>query len=145
VASEFKNLIQGVPKERIGLFGKDKPKYDSNNIWVFFHVFEPYAKAEANQQVAESQLKRLQNEIGSDEIWTVVKAFYTAVFFFYTKEQVTENEKNGIRKKLSLRYLELIKPYDEFNYFKEGDFTVTLDSKENFEKNYSSNWYNYFA
>ncbi|MBS1525962.1 MAG: hypothetical protein JST19_09965 [Bacteroidetes bacterium] len=148
VASEFKNFTRDIftkKRKLLSLFSESVLKYNSENLWVFFHDFEPYAKAEANEQVAESQLKKLQNEIGGDKIWTIIQTFYTAVFFFYTEEQVKEYEKNGMREKLSLRYFQLLKPYDEFNYFKEEDFGVILDSKENFDKNYNSNWGNYFA
>jgi hypothetical protein len=57
---------------------------------------------------------------------------------------VAENSNNGMKKFLAEKYFEILKPYDEFNYFKKETFSVNLDSKENFDNNYESNWYYYY-
>jgi len=148
VAAKFKTVIPRVENERthglLGLFDKKAPRYKADNLWVFFHVFEPYAKAEANEHVTTGQLKQLENEIGDKELWSIVKMFSTAVFFFYTDEQVRKNECNGIKEELSAKYFNILKHYDEFNYFNKDNFSINLDSKENFDNNYQSNWYYYF-
>jgi len=148
VAEAFKTLVQESKNTGtngfFSILNKKEPEYTANNLRVFFHVFEPYAKAEANEKVTESKIKQLQSEINNEEIWAIVKAFNTAVFFFYTNEQVRRNEYDGMREKLSLKYFELVKQFDEFDYFKKDDFSINLDSKETFDKDYQGNWYYYF-
>ena len=148
MAEAFKTLVQESKNTGtngfFSILNKKEQEYTANNRRVFFHVFEPYAKAEANEKVTESKIKQLQSEINNEEIWAIVKAFNTAVFFFYTNEQVRRNEYDGMREKLSLKYFELVKQFDEFDYFKKDDFSINLDSKETFDKDYQGNWYYYF-
>jgi len=84
VATKFKAVISMMENERtyglLSLFDKKIPRYRADNLWVFFHVFEPYAKAEANEHVTTRQLEQLENEMGNKELWSIVKAFSTAVF-----------------------------------------------------------------
>lgn len=39
---------------------------------------------------------------------------------------------------------DILKQYDIFKYFERRTFKISLDSKENFDKNYQSNWYYYY-
>ena len=41
-------------------------------------------------------------------------------------------------------YFELLKEYDEFEYFKQDSFLIYLDSKENFDNNYEGDWHYYY-
>jgi hypothetical protein len=62
----------------------------------------------------------------------------------YTDQQVATFKNNGMQQTLSRAYFELLKPYDEFDYFDEETFATYLGSKENFDTNYDSNWYFYY-
>ena len=50
---------------------------------------------------------------------------------------------NGINDILTEKYFNLLKDYDEFNYFERDSFMIYFDSKENFDKNFKSNWFYY--
>ena len=41
-------------------------------------------------------------------------------------------------------YYQILETHDEFGYFKKDGFYFELDSKENFDQNYESNWYYYY-
>lgn len=41
-------------------------------------------------------------------------------------------------------YFEIAKRHDEFGYLIRAEIAILVDSKENFETNYSGNWYYYF-
>ena len=41
-------------------------------------------------------------------------------------------------------YFVLAKKHDEFDYLAREKFFIAVDSKEDFDSNYSSNWYYYF-
>jgi len=66
------------------------------------------------------------------------------VFFYYTDEQVAENEKNGISDAIRKEYYKKLKELDVLNLFNEENFNIGFDSKENLDKHYAGNTYNYF-
>jgi Domain of unknown function (DUF1963) len=41
-------------------------------------------------------------------------------------------------------YFEIARRHDEFGYLTRSEIAIQVDSKENFEANYSGNWYHYF-
>lgn len=119
-------------------------KYKTKNIWVIFSSFEPIAKIEANELIPQEKINELKIKINSNELWEISRCFSSTTFFFYTDEQVRENTYNGMSQILTKEYFNLLKTYDEFDYIKREDFSVYLDSKENFDNNYKSNWYYYY-
>jgi hypothetical protein len=147
IASRFETLIisKSYDKFFFGLISKSpQPLYDTKDMLVTFSSFEAIAKNEANESIPEAKIRELKEEISNDNIWEISRAFSGVTFFFYTKEQVEENSKNGIKEFLTGKYFSLLKTYDEFNYFKKDSYSIYLDSKENFDKNYQSNWFYYY-
>ncbi|MDR2929130.1 MAG: hypothetical protein LBV41_13170, partial [Cytophagaceae bacterium] len=53
-------------------------------------------------------------------------------------------EKSPLKKEWADKYREILRQHDEFGYYKRGRFNIYLDSKENFDKNYNSNWWYYY-
>ena len=49
-----------------------------------------------------------------------------------------------LKKMWGDKYFDFVKPFDEFAYFKRENIQVYLDSKENLNTNYESNWYYYY-
>lgn len=149
IAEKFRQTIidQGLIKKRglfdfLGKFGK--PKYQSDDIWVYYSAFEPIAKEDANGSVSKDKLIQLKNELKCEDIWEIVTYFSATIFFLYTDKQVKQYEKSEERKIWAEKYFDLLEPYNEFGYFKRNEFIVYLDSKENFDNNYDSNWYYYY-
>ena len=62
----------------------------------------------------------------------------------FTDEKVKEYDKPEIKSTWADKYFDFVKTFDEFNYFKRTDIQVYLDSKENFDKNFESNWFYYY-
>jgi hypothetical protein len=146
IAKAFENSLfhEGISRGGIfNLFSK-KSKYTAKNIWVIFSSFEPIARIEANESIPQDKVQQLKQDLNIKEIWEISRCFSGTTFFFYTDKQVAENSNNGMKKFLAEKYFEILKPYDEFNYFKKETFSVNLDSKENFDNNYESNWYYYY-
>jgi len=119
-------------------------KYVTENLFVLFSSFEPIAKEEANGKISNQKLDELEANLNDKEIWKIQRNFSTGIFFFYSDDQVKQNEFNGKKEHLKKEYFKLIKDCDEFGYFDESNFFIKLDSKENFDKNYQSNWFYYF-
>jgi len=120
------------------------PKYITNNILIVFSAFEPIAKIEANESVPDSRVKALKHELDNKDIWEISRAFGGTTIFLYTDEQSKKYENSAEHKKWTDKYFDLLSQYDVFGYFKREVFSVYLDSKENFDNNYESNWYYYY-
>lgn len=119
-------------------------KYEMDNLFVIFSAFEPIAKEEAVSKINKKEIAKLVSQISSKGIWEISRCFSSTTFFLFTDKQVEEAKKNNLQKIWSGIYFKLLKKYDEFGYFDEENFLVSLDSKENFDKNYKSNWFNYY-
>jgi hypothetical protein len=119
-------------------------QYPTENIWVIYAAFEPIARIETNQNISEQDIDDLKKQLDNKDLWEISRAFSGATFFLYTDEQVKQYDNSEIKKLWADRYFDVLKPYDEFDYFKREAFTIYLDSKENFDTNYSSNWYYYY-
>lgn len=136
IADKFKELIL--------LNSKSVQKYETENIWVIFNSFELVAKVEANERIPQEKIQELKNKINNKELWEISRCFSGTTFFFYTDEQVNESTSNGMLELLTEEYYNLLKDYDEFGYIKRECYSVYLDSKENFDNNYESNWFYYY-
>lgn len=119
-------------------------KYKTKNIWIYTSAFEPIAKTEANERIPQDKILELKREFNNEELWEISRAFSGTTFFFYTDEQVKKYENSDTVKNWTDKYYELLTQYDEFKYFKKDSFSIYLDSKENFDNNYESNWYYYY-
>ncbi|MDB5271897.1 MAG: hypothetical protein JWO58_264 [Chitinophagaceae bacterium] len=119
-------------------------QYPTENIWVIYGGFEPIARTEANQNIPQQHIDELKKQLENKDLWEISRAFSGATFFLYTDEQVMQYDNSEIKKIWADQYFDVLKPYDEFDYFKRESFAIYLDSKENFDKNYDSNWYYYY-
>jgi hypothetical protein len=116
----------------------------TENIWVIYGAFEPIAKLESTYNISEKRRKEFKDSFKNNDIWEISIGFIAATFFLYTDDKVKEYDLPEIKKLWADKYFELVKEYDEFNYFKRETTNIYLDSKENFDNNYQSNWYYYY-
>ncbi|WP_229418529.1 hypothetical protein [Flagellimonas chongwuensis] len=118
--------------------------YKPNNLFVYFSDFESIAKIEANENIPEKKIKELKTAINNSELWEIDRRFDSVTYFLHTEEQLIRYQNSEIHKKWNQEYFDLLKDYDEFGYFIRESYSVFLDSKENFDKNYESNWFYYY-
>jgi hypothetical protein len=121
-----------------------KQPYLTENIWVIYGAFEPVAKLEATYKITKEQTEKFIDSFCNQDIWTISIGFTIPTFFMFTDEKVKEYDKIEIKKEWADKFYDFIKPFDEFDYFKRENIQVHLDSKENFDTNYQSNWYYYY-
>jgi len=119
-------------------------KYSTENMFVIFDAFASVAIEEAHAHISTFQIEQLQNALRIEALWKISRSdgFGVVTFFFYTDQQVQENM--GMKEMLADRYFQLLKEHDEFNYMKRENFNVSLDSKENLDKNYSGSLLYYY-
>jgi hypothetical protein len=149
IANKFKKHLkqQGLAKNKglTSLFKKSTAqKYLLDNIWVYFSAFESVAKIEANESIPEEKIVQLKNDLKNSDLWEISRAFSSITFFLYTDILKRHYEDSKVRQKWADAYFDLLEPYNKFGYFKRDSFSINLDSKENFDNNYQSNWFYYY-
>lgn len=117
--------------------------YELEGLIVVFSAFAPLARQEADSQIADADVEALQQRIANPALWTIHRCFGRVVFFFFTDEQAQQDAQRGLRDAYADLYFEVLKKRDEFKYLRRDRFGIEFDSKENFDKNYRSNWYFY--
>ena len=127
------------------IFGLNKNRfYLTDNVFVIYGAFEPVAKIEAAYKITQKQTEDFIKSFDNNDIWIISIGFTIPTFFMFTDEKVKEYDKPEIKLMWAEKYYDFVKPFDEFNYYKRNDIQVLIDSKENFDKNYQSNWYYYY-
>jgi hypothetical protein len=148
IADQFKKTIeeQGLAGNHMLSFleHNDHLKYNTNNVWVIFGAFRPIAQREAAGKVTQEELLQLQQSLHNEDLWLINYMFTEPCFFVYTNEQLKKYKDNPIKEVWADKYFTILKRYDEFGYFHRELFTIHMDSKENFDKNYQGNWYYYY-
>jgi hypothetical protein len=119
-------------------------KYKTDKLLVIFSAFEAVAKIESYWSVSKDEINKLQSELNMSDIWIIrSNALCEPTFFFYTNDQVNRYSNNEVKVLLNNKCFELLKKHDEFDYFKKEEFSIQLESKENFERFYNGNWFYY--
>jgi hypothetical protein len=125
------------------LFAKKHQKYKTENIWIAFSSFMKCARMEIIWNISESDIKNLEEKLSLPELWKIYPETQGTTFFFYTSTQVKLFSENGVKEFITNEYFNLLKQYDDFNYFKASDFPIIFESKENFEVEYEGNLFRY--
>ena len=119
----------------------DNKKYNTKDILIIYSAFQPVAMIEAAEKIS---LEKFQKQLDNRDIWTISRLFMGVTIFLYTDEQLKYYESSPIKKEWADRYFDLLKTHDRFGYFHREKFDIYLDSKENFDNNYNSNWMYYY-
>ncbi|WP_298864024.1 hypothetical protein [uncultured Gimesia sp.] len=134
IAKKFIEIIKKQPEHG----------YDITGLFVVFSAFDQIAKEEADEQISDLEIEALKAQIANADLWEISRCFGGVTFMFYTDKQVAKYEQNGKKELYARKYFSILKRYDEFSYCSFADFDIQFDSKENFDKNYESNWYYYY-
>jgi len=128
-----------------GVLGKLKKRNPTTtDIFVSFSAFEPIAREEANGLIPKHSIETLYKTLECPEIWTISRCFATVTLFVYQDEHKDKIKSSPEFKHIEDTYFKLLKEYDEFDYWKRENFGIGIDSKQNFDDNYESNWYYYY-
>ncbi len=135
IASEFERDVNGTVT---------LAKYETLNLLVIFSGFESVAKTDAYWRVSKDEINNLQLGLNMKALWTIHSNLFDSPTVFYcTDKQLEDYSNSEIKLLLTRKCFELIKKYDEFDYFREEQFSVKFDSKENFKNTYKCSWFNY--
>jgi hypothetical protein len=120
-----------IENEFISMAHNDAPryaKYITDNIYATFYSFQKIAKEEINELIHKDEINHLREQISSSDTWHVLRISASLIWFLYTNEQVIAYIRNGNKKAITDLYFNLLKKYDEFDYFKRDELSITLDS-----------------
>lgn len=117
----------------------------ANEIFVYFDDFERVAKWEVHNLTANSGLEDFTASLDiAGQFWCTERFAGPPIVFVHTDEQAQALKASALPSKWADTYFELAKRHDEFGYLNRTEIAIRIDSKENFETNYSGNWYYYF-
>lgn len=108
------------------------------------HTFSSVAMQEAQSNIPAEQLAALRTKYTGPDVWELHFPGNDIRVFFFTDQQKAANTGNTLYQRLLQEYYDLLKPYDEFDYFHWEEMKLILDSKENFDNKYQGNWYYYY-
>lgn len=111
------------------------------DLFVIYNDFSEEAKTEANWQAANEVEQVLKDKYSV--VWDVFPIFSGSVVFYYFDLDIAANENKGISKLITEDYYSILKKYDELNFFTRENIGLKFDSKENLDKNYEGNFFNY--
>ena len=148
IAGKFEELVNNrntAIAKLNNFFGRtERATYDTKSLLVIFDSFEPVAKHEANEAIPKNEIERLKVELNSEEIWEISRFGSRATVFFYTDQQAEKAKASDSLERLTSRYFQMVKRYDEFDYYDQESFSINADSKENFDKNFEGSWFYYY-
>jgi hypothetical protein len=116
-----------------------------DDIFVCFEDFERVAKWEVHEQATQSELEAFTSGLGiGDEFWCIQRLSGPPIVFVHTDAQAAALKASSLPDEWGDTYFEIARRHDEFGYLGRPEIMIQVDSRENFEQNYSSNWYYYF-
>lgn len=118
-------------------------QFDTDRLLVIYTAFEPIAREEVNHKIPQTEIDNLKQELTSLNVWEIYREFATTTYFFYTDKQIEDYKADGTTQMMTQQYFDILKKYDKFDYIKPDTYFLTFDSKENFDKNFESNWFWY--
>lgn len=121
------------------LFKKTKDKY-----FVCFSAFNPIAKSEIIGRIPDEILSEFKKRNTTNKIWEIHDSYFGVIVFLYKESDIKEYKNSREMEKLKDDFYKTIKPFDEKGYFQLDKLHIGIDSKENFDNNYESNWYYYY-
>jgi hypothetical protein len=129
--------------ERVSATGTQR-QYAAHDVHLVCDDFSEEAKGKAIEAFVASCRQQIRDEFRRCQVWDVVGFSQEVVVFYRTEEMKNRNRQNGCDDAIKRRCFELVTQYDEFRYFTFDDFRLTFDSRENFNRRYSGNLFNYF-
>jgi len=117
----------------------------ADEIFVYFDDFERVAKWEIHDLATSSELEDFTASLGiGDQFWCIQRFAGPPIVFVQTDEQARALASSALPLNWAYTYFEIAKRHDEFGYLSRAEIAIQVDSRENFETNYSGNWLYYF-
>lgn len=125
--------------------GEQHAAVHADEIIVYFADFERVAIWEVHDLVTGRELEDFTASVSKgQQFWCIQRLSGPPIVFVHTDEQARTLRASALPVTWADKYFEIAKRHDEFGYLPRSAVAIQVDSKENFEANYSGNWYYYF-
>lgn len=122
-----------------------RPAPSPADIFVCFEDFERVATWEVHDLAAAGDLGGFTATLGLGQwFWCTQRFAGPPIVFVHTEEQAQTVRASPAPAEWADTYFEIAKRHDEFGYLERSSIAINVDSKENFDTHFSSNWYYYF-
>lgn len=118
--------------------------YDTTKVHLIFDDFSDEAMGQAATRFQERDKQSVLAEFAQDGVWEISGFSKSIVVFYHTDEDIQNGLSDGRSDRIKQRCFELVKQYDEFDYFDLETFPITFDSKQNLDENYQGSMFYYF-
>lgn len=143
IAHDFQATVSATEQAR--LFGAASEQGFDATPFVCFSDFERAARERVHTTVPMTAIDRMAAAAGFGKAyWRADRLWGAPTIFLHTDQQVADFSSDKFRARLDDAYFKLALPYDEFGVLERRDTRVALDSLQNFDSNYQSNWYYYW-
>lgn len=112
-------------------------------LYVGFDAFMPAATAAVMQRIPPAVISDLAKAL-DPAMWKLDWYNGAVTFFLHTEAERKEREAAGALDRWKDQLFALISDYDTEGLCERPALWATIDSKENFDTNYNSNWYYYY-
>lgn len=143
VAELFLDAMAGADLRPLFGLPHDAPPVSRDDLHVSVSGFESAAVADAHGSLTETELERFTSSVSSDlgeRFWQAFRLSSAPVVLVHTAAQAAQLASSPLRQSWADLWFELASGHDEFGFLRREDVVVRVDSKENFDTNYDSNW-----
>ena len=137
IASNFLRIVRELKMDGFA-------NYQGENFHMSYSVFSKIAIIECLSKVSKSELNQIKEKYLSKGLWEISIHHDSVVIFYAREAEIKSNNKLGVTKEIENKIKDLAQQYDAFNYLKEEPIFFGYDSKDNFDKNFNGNWYDYY-
>lgn len=141
-------LMDGVEEDIIAALGKFASSTgdhypDLDRAFVIVEAFEELAVIKMLWSVDQKHQQEIRMAFPDANLWCVSAGMGTLIVFYRTDDDVRKNESSECSAGIRDLCFALAQKYDEFAFLRLETFPISFDSKENLDKNYAGNLYNY--
>lgn len=106
--------------------------------------FRNHERRKVVTQISRDEITRFGADLGlGDQLWLVQIGISSPTVFLHTAAAASALERSGVVQEWQEKFYGLVRLHDEFGVLGPDDVTVRIDSRENFEQNYSGSWSTY--
>lgn len=143
LSRDFAETVSAATQRK--LFKVRWPRTIAGDVFICFADFQTAAVELVHLAVPEAEIDNLARSAGfGDAYWQMSRTWGPPVLFLQSDADVEKYSTQPVRDALDDAYFELARRHDEFDLLDRSTTFVPLDSKENFDSNYESNWYYYW-
>ena len=143
ISEKFEELNDGIKSNKKSFF-KNLFKTPKDKYFVCFSAFNPIAKSEILDKIPDKILSDFKKRNTTKKIWEIHDSSFGVIVFLYKESDIEEYKNSTEIEKLKNDFYKTIQPFDKKGYFELEKLHIGIDSKENFDNNYESNWYYYY-